>query len=337
MDTTKTADPYELARAEVMLIGYDTRWLPEMEHYEVLGVESEFYTALMNPETGAPSRTWRLGGKLDGIVRDLTTGRVLVLEHKTTTEDPSPGSDYVKRLRMDGQVSVYYVGGRALGFDIEGVLYDVLGKPKQRPLKATPRESRKYKADGSLYANQRDTDETPAEYRARVAEAVAADPNAYFTRSEVVRLESEVHEAMADAWQLGRAIRENHLAGRAPRNPDACVRYGRTCEFFGVCTGEASIEDPALFRRSEHVHPELAGGDAAVLSASRLSAARACARLEHLHYRLGYRPAAEADTLRFGHLIHKGLEAWWLAKSDRLGAALAALSPAAPAPEASAA
>lgn len=255
------ADPFERAKAEAMLTGYHIRWADEP--YEILAVEARFEMPLINPATGASSRTWRLGGKIDLIVRDLRDGRVLVEEHKTSAEDVGQGSSYWKRLRMDGQVSIYLDGAKALGFDVAGCLYDVLGKPGQRPLKATPVEERKYtkptKAEPTprLYANQRAEDETPAEYRHRILEAIAADPAAHYQRGEVVRLESELEEARYDIWQTAQAVQHARLAGRAPRNPDACVRYGQTCPFFSVCTGEASLEDPLLFRRLENPHVEL--------------------------------------------------------------------------------
>jgi hypothetical protein len=321
------ADLFDLARAEVMLRGYDARWGCEMDRYQVVAVEAEFRAPLVNPETGAASRTWTLGGKLDALVRDLHDGTFKVVEHKTATGDVGPGSDYVKRLRLDGQVSVYYAGATALGHPVDGCVYDVLVKPSLRPYKATPPEQRKYKKDGVLYANQRERDETPEEYRARVFEAVASDPNGYFLRADVVRLEDEMREAMADVWQLGVSLRENMNAGRFPRNPDACVRYGRTCEYFPVCCGEASLEDPSLYRHAEVIHPELSeNADGRLLTSSRLSCARACQRLHRFKYVDSFRPAVEAEALRFGSLIHKGLEAWWKAADDRLDAALAAIS-----------
>ena len=39
---------------------------------------------------------------------------------------------------------------------------------------------------------------------------------------------------------------------------DACVRFGRTCAYFPVCSGEASLDDPALYQKSP-LHPELGG------------------------------------------------------------------------------
>jgi hypothetical protein len=327
--STPTTDPFDLARAVPMIVGYDLRWADEMTHYEVLEVESEFRTALVNPETGASSRTWTLGGKLDVLVRDVARNARIVIDHKTASEDVTPGSDYIKRLRLDGQISIYFDGGCSFGGPIDSFLYDVLKKPQQRPYKATPLDARKFTKDGRLYANQHEQDETPAEFQARIADAIAADPAAFYQRAEVVRLEAEMDEARLDVWQLGQALRESERLGRFPRNPDSCVRYGRTCEFFGVCTGEASIDDPSLFRRSDVVHAELQANalDRALLTSSRLKDARACQRLHRFKYLDGVRAASEAEALRFGSLIHLALEAWWRAPSARLEAALAAMYP----------
>jgi hypothetical protein len=158
---------------------------------------------------------------------------------------------------MDGQVSVYYEGATSLGYDVEGCIYDVLGKPGQRPLKATPADTRKYTKKGELYSGQREEDETPEEYRTRINAAIADSPSDYYQRGEVVRLEMEMADALFDIWQLGQQIREAELADRAPRNPDACVQYNRMCPYFSVCTGEATLDDERLFRRIDTQHPEL--------------------------------------------------------------------------------
>jgi len=249
-------DPFDRMRAEVMLRGYDARWSDE--RWDPIAVEAEFRCPVVNPATGAPSKTWELAGKLDVLARDVDTGRVVVIEHKTSSEDVSTGSDYWKRLRLDAQVSVYFDGAAALGYEVDACVYDVLAKPGIRPLKATPIESRKYVAKtGALYANQRDRDETPEEYGVRLAEKIAESPDAFYARGEVVRLDGERIEARGDVWDLGKQIRESEIAGRYPRNPEACVRYGRTCRFFGVCTKEQSLDDPALFERLPSPHPEL--------------------------------------------------------------------------------
>lgn len=249
-------DPFELIRAAEMLRGYDIRWADEP--LEALAVESEFRAPLINPATGAASRTFELGGKIDVIVLNHADDRVYFVEHKTSSDDLTLGSQYWQLLRLDTQVSTYYAGLRALGHKPAGVIYDVLGKPKLRPLAATPVEDRKYvQKTGALYANQRAEDETPAEYNVRIVEAIAEAPDRYFVRGDVVRLEDEEREAQWDAWNQTRMIRENELAKRFPRNPDSCRRFGRMCSFFDVCTGAASLDDERQFRRVENVHEEL--------------------------------------------------------------------------------
>lgn len=248
-------DPFDQVRAEELLAGYDARW--GGERLEAVTVEAEFTTALRNPETGAASRTWSLAGKVDGLVRELDTGRLMLLEHKTTSEPIGAGSDYWKRLVIDPQVSTYFVGARALGYDVSGCIYDVLAKPAIRPLKATPLEARKFTKDGRLYAAQREADETPDEFRARFRAAIAADPSQVYQRGEVVRLEDEERDAAFDVWQAGREIRDAQVANRWPRNPDACVRFGRTCDFFAACSRTADVTDPTLFRRADRAHREL--------------------------------------------------------------------------------
>lgn len=250
------SDPFDLVRAEVLMTGYHFRW--KDEPYEVLTVEVRFETPLVNPVTGHPSRTWRLAGKIDVVVRDLRTGKVLLVEHKTSSEDISPGSTYWKRLRLDGQVSTYFEGGRSLEFDVDGCLYDVLKKSALRPFSATPEAHRKYhKKTGELYAGQHAADETAAEFRERIGAAVAEDPTGHFARGEVVRLEAELSDALLDVWDLGQQLREEQAADRFPRNPDSCDLFHRACEFFPVCTGEASLEDERLYLKSTEVHPEL--------------------------------------------------------------------------------
>jgi len=253
------ADPFDVAKARVMLTGYNARWSDEP--LEVVGVEVEFATALLNPTTGRGSRTFGLAGKMDALARD-TDGKLWIVEHKTSSENIGAGSEYWRRLQLDPQVSTYYEGARSLGHDPAGVLYDVLGKPAIRPAMATPVEARKYtKATkdkpSALYANQRTDDELPDDYEARLLAHVSEQPDRYYQRGIVVRTQDDELDAAHDRWQVAAAIRESRRSGRWPRYPGSCVRYGRTCEFFDVCTRVASLDDPLRFERTERVHSEL--------------------------------------------------------------------------------
>jgi len=252
-------DAYDYERAHALMLGYHERWLPEYlaNEFEVLGVELEFTGApLVNPATNAWSRTFELGGKLDALIRRQNR-RVYLIEHKTTSEEIGPGSPYWQRLQLDAQVSMYFRGARSLGFDVAGCEYDVLSKPKLRPFKATPIESRKYKTTGELYANQRADDETPEQFGVRVMEEIAGNADRYYQRGIVVRLDAEERDAAFDVWQTTRVMREAELAQRYPRNPESCMRWGRACDYFPVCTGAGSLDDASEYRHVDNVHEEL--------------------------------------------------------------------------------
>ncbi len=231
-------DPYERAKAEVLLTGYHIRW--EEAGFRTVAVEQEFRIPLVNPDTSAESKTWQLGGKIDAIV-ETQDGRIWIVEHKTSGVDIGPGSGYMSRLRLDGQISMYLHAARALGYEPAGVIYDVIGKPQLRPLEVNTRRSEP---------------ETPEAYGKRCAESVGKDPDRYYQRANVVRLESEVAEFDRELWQLATTMRDAVRTGVAPRNPDGCQRYGSTCSYFALCCGEESIDDQK-WERLEWAHPEL--------------------------------------------------------------------------------
>ncbi len=100
------ADPFVQVRIEELLRGYDTRW--HDQGYEVAGVEDSFEGPLLNPATMQPSRTWRLAGKINA--RAVVDGRRLIVEHKTSSEDITPGAPSWVKLQMDHQLSIYMLG-----------------------------------------------------------------------------------------------------------------------------------------------------------------------------------------------------------------------------------
>jgi hypothetical protein len=250
----ESLDPFEFAKLRALMIGYTVLWDSIPLH--VIAVEKEFSLPLINPETGFASRTFELAGKLDVLV-ELEDGRIAIIEHKTTSDDALPGSAYRERLQLDGQVTQYFLGAEALGYAPDLVIYDVISKPTQRPKLATPLESRRRKKDGTLYANQRDCDETADEYFRRVVDAIADDPNSHFQRVEVVRIEDELDDYRWDVWEIADSIRRSERTGRAPRNMDACFRFGSPCSFWPVCSKRASLNDPSMYRVAQTDDEEL--------------------------------------------------------------------------------
>lgn len=260
MRSSKTPDPYDLARAEVLMRGYDARWSDEPLEVVYLdsqtaGVEVEFEGDLRNPATSGVSRTFRRGGRIDAIVR-RPDGRVYVMEHKSSSEDISKGSEYYQRLLLDLQCSAYMLGARDLGLDPAGVIYDVVRKPDLRPLMATPVEQRKYtkataKEPSRLYSNQRDHSETPEEHGQRLAAAIAEAPHKFYQRHDVTRSEQNLRESAWSLWGTSLQIRDSMAANVWPQHDKSCKQYGRLCDYFSVCTGQSKIDDDFRFKTKE--------------------------------------------------------------------------------------
>lgn len=237
--------------------------------------------------------------------------KTLVMEHKTSSEDIGAGSIYWRKLTLDAQISNYMVGARSLGFEPEGVLYDVLRKTALRPYEVN---------------SKRSVPETPQDFRDRVLDDIAKRPDYYYQRGIVVRLEDEERDAAFDTWQTADQIRISRNENRWPRNVDACSQYSRLCEYWPVCSGEASINDPLRFG-TEAPNPELdATRHLPVLTSSSARTFRACARRYYYANELGVRPRGPvAAPLHFGRRIHLALEAW-LSHGRDLDAALAAIA-----------
>ena len=259
----RVESPYDLALVAAMFQAHTTRYAATPT--ETVASERAFELPLLNPETGAPTPSFRFAGVIDRIVR-LPDGRLALMENKTTSRDFAPGSEYWMRLHMDSQLSLYIIAARALGYAIDTILYDVTRRPALRPLKATPPEKRSYKKDGTLYAAQRDRDETPEEYAGRVAASIAENPNDHFARIEIARLDQDIEDAARDLWEEQIAIRSMQKSNAWWRNPGACYDgSGFSCEYLSICQNrDLTTNTPQGFVRSEDRHPELTAHTAEV-------------------------------------------------------------------------
>ena len=255
-------DAFDAVVVSELIRGYDIRWFDETaDTWDVLAVEAPFTFPIVNPDSGRRSQLYRFAGKIDAVLRRKRDGAEGFMESKSTVSSLDPTSPYWAKLRMDTQVSDYFMGAEALGYKPTFCLYSVTSKPTIRPLKATPEDKRKIvtKGDrkGQLYAGQREADETPEEFGERVRADIASDTAGYFGQAEISRLDEDLQDRRFDVWGLTRAIHEAKTTGHHSRNADACQDWGRPCSYFGPCSRTASIDDDALFRTAETAHEEL--------------------------------------------------------------------------------
>lgn len=273
---------YTAAVLRAYFAHYDATPLqPECTVAEIVHSEIDFELSIINPETQTPMRLFTNRGKIDKIVR-LGDGRLAIMEHKTTSDNIEPGSDYWLKLTIDQQISRYMCAAQDLGYDVQTVLYDVIGKPGQSP-KLIPLTDpdgvkvvmnaageRVRTKDGKKWRESADTEqgfvvqtrrETPQEYGARVEAVMLADPHAYFARREVPRLTSDLDAFRQELYDQAQDIAAANKSGRHFRNTSACVGFGR-CEYLDVCGRgvEPTRENPpAGMVAVTTLHPELEG------------------------------------------------------------------------------
>jgi len=316
----------EAAIVRGLLAGYHARWIGEQEQYTVLGVEELVTADLRNLETGRPSRSFRLGGKIDLRVTD-TMGRLMIWDHKTTSDDiEDPASSFWRMLAINSQASQYLLLEWLNGRKIDFAVWDVIRKPGIRPRGLTKSELAPMVHPGiwtycgvTLTQDQRDEALTTQResfelYEYRLALECQANPNRYFQRRMVPRTDEALMEHAAALWNDSQDLLELRRNGRTRKNPSACMNYGKPCRFLALCSGY-DAQDSGKWRIKDQVHTELslADGDGRdLLTNSRLETLLTCKEKHRLHYEVGLERIApeDAEELIIGTLMHTGLEAW---------------------------
>jgi len=227
-------DELQVATLSGMLAGYYARYASDI--VKEVHPEVEFRLPLVG------SRTFDAAGKFDslGVLHD---GRLVLIEHKTCGTDIAPDSDYWLRLRGNIQIMQYVLAARALGWNIETVLYDVARKPMIRQKQG----------------------ETPDQFGNRLMEDTQARPEFYFARREVPVLDDDLREFEVQRLVVARQILccrgEARNATKPehgwPRNVgEMTCKY---CDYAGFCLQNGAVDTahpPAGFRIGP-INPEL--------------------------------------------------------------------------------
>jgi len=242
---------WHLARA--MMTGYAQRYATEA--FRVLALETTFRLPICNPETGQPSRSFELAGKIDGLVEQ--DGAYYLLEHKTAS---TLDGAYLERLWLDLQICLY---SRALerqyGVPIAGVIYNVLCKAKLRQgageseaeFAARKAELLAKSKTGKTTA-QRKQPESDADFQARLL-AKYDDP-AMFHREVILFTPDQYAELDAELWELTQQFLAARRRNAFYRNTSQCFAFGRPCAYYPLCraNGAQHVIDTLYERRPPH-------------------------------------------------------------------------------------
>jgi hypothetical protein len=322
------------AKCVGLMHGYDARWLNAP--YLIDAVESVLTADLYNPDSQRKSRTFTTAGKLDVRATEVETGKKVIFDHKTTSEDISdPNSPYWRQLVVEGQATHYMLLEWLNGEKVDAAVWDVIRKPGISPkalLKADVQGYRAGYARGEVQQyfgyplSEKDMEsvsvdgrETIKMYAARLAaDCISERPQWYFQRRTIPRLDGEVLEYAADQWSIGQNILNSRANKRWPRNSASCMQFHAPCKYLGVCSGHDTI-DSENWTKKEFVHVELSdlkgsGRGTEILTNSSMKVYQSCNKKYYYDRELGIDKvdAEERESLFFGTLYHEALERFFL-------------------------
>jgi hypothetical protein len=217
-----------------MMKAYATRYATD--DFEIVALEKNFEGPIINPATGAASRSFVLSGKVDGIVR--IGGEHFILEHKTAGQ---LDGDYLEKLWTDFQITIYahYIE-QTMGIPITGILYNVLVKAKLQQGKGetedeyeTRRAELLAKSKTGKTTAKRKLPESDGDFQQRLAEKYA-DPELF--HREMLYLSRDRFEILrSELWELTQAFLDARRRGVFYQNTAFCFNYQRPCAYFPLC------------------------------------------------------------------------------------------------------
>ncbi len=211
------------ATVEAMSAGALARWTRNQGGRR----EVQFRVPVINPATGAVSRSFTLAGKVDAIVD--VGGEWYIEEYKTGSQI---NSLYVDRLELDTQITLYmYAAQRMWGITLAGVIYRVARKPSIRQKEK----------------------ETAAQFRDRLVADYAARPEFYFFEFDLRRAQADLAHFERDLWTETQRMLVDRRLGYHPRNTSWCTQFGG-CPYLPICAHRPDAETRYVVRPA---HEEL--------------------------------------------------------------------------------
>lgn len=245
-------------KATAMMLGYAVRWPADNENFTVTACEQSFNVPIINPETGKPSRTFVLAGKVDRIAN--YQNKTWLMEFKTAANIDEV---YLDKLSNDFQSRVYKVGyTRETGQHVGGVIYDVLEK-SQLKMKAGETEEEFQIRYAELCAKNksgkstatRNLPESNADYQGRLRDAYTNPEK--FHRAFLYFSADKIHQVEAEIWMLTQQFMVMRRNNWFSQNDDSCFMWQKRCPYYLLCHTNDPEPEIALNFEYKSAHSEL--------------------------------------------------------------------------------
>lgn len=189
--------------------------------------EKQFEIDIINPKTGAKSKTFRLAGKVDGLLKQ--DGKYWLVEYKTAS---AVDKSYIDKLMLDQQLTTYiYALQKQENIKIAGVIYRILRKPSIRQTKK----------------------ETINQFIDRLIQDYKDRPEFYYYEERLYRSQEDLNEFEAELWDITQDLLKCRNEGLWYKNTGRCKDWGK-CEYIPLC---ACMPDAMDLFKTREVNSEL--------------------------------------------------------------------------------
>jgi hypothetical protein len=277
---SKTPEEAQVEKITLLysLIGYNW-YYTEQGDYEVVAQELEFSIPLKSPGSKRSLPNVILQGRIDKILREYTTGKLFVKEHKSTGSSVDPDSNYWKHLTLDTQTLLYPLAAKSYGYKDVGVLYDVWHRPGIQPCKLTQADSKAFvdvtSETHGKYCGQDFTittelkegpncgyllvngvppqiepgkkegtfaiKETPEMFGARLLQDITERPTFYFRTQPIPRTDADLERFEVELFNLYQTIRNMDRNCGWYCNEHQCEATYK-CSFLDLCYNHVKID-----------------------------------------------------------------------------------------------
>lgn len=235
------ASKTDLFSAAAMMDAYIREYA--VERWSVVALEKAFVATIVNPATGAASRSFEMRGKVDGIVCE--DGRNYILEHKTASRIDAA---YLERLWTDFQSKIYaHFIAQSLGIKIHGVEYNVLTKARLTQRVGETEEAFQERYAAACAANKsgkstakRELPESDADFRARLDEFYARPGT--FHRERLYFSKDDFDELRNELWELTQQLIHARNRNAYYANSSQCFSWGKPCPYWKLCSNPKAQE-----------------------------------------------------------------------------------------------
>jgi hypothetical protein len=237
--------------AEHILIMYSK--IIEQDEFKVVEIEKEYMVSIPTLR-GNNSNKFEYKFKLDQLL-SKPNGKLLIREFKTAN---TIDSGYLENLMLDEQINRYiWAAEKALGQEIEGVVYDVFRKavPKKPALlkNGTLSQDKRQDTTYQLYLQTiKDNGLNENDY-SEILELLKNKGNSFFHREIILKNASEKEKTAERLYILASTMSANPPIYKCPSR-DCSWK----CAYRNICIEYNDDAVNALFHKRDAYHPEYA-------------------------------------------------------------------------------